>query len=281
MKLANTRFGIAILASTILTDIASIVLFALCVQAKRHKLSSSLSDGISIFDHINSSSFGIWFNILFLIAIWAFIVICLWLLPKIAEKIFSRIKPDEDSSVTFFLAVILAVALIGESIGISIIVSVFIAGMALSNVKALQAQSHLLHHKVEGIGYGFVVPFLFLSIGMKTDLSVFAEAKESIAIVSFVFLGLVMSKIFSGWLAMKISGFDHKRSICTGIMTNPQLSATLAAAAVALQLNMISNVFFNAIVCLSLLTTIPVPIFLKLFIKHANVKFDYVPVLKT
>jgi hypothetical protein len=56
----------------------------------------------------------------------------------------------------------------------------------------------------------------------------------------------------------------------------PQLSATLAAAAVALQLQMISSTFFNAIVCLSILTTVPVPTLVKLLILKGNIKFDNV-----
>jgi hypothetical protein len=51
------------------------------------------------------------------------------------------------------------------------------------------------------------------------------------------------------------------------------LSATLAAAAVALQLQMISATFFNAIVCLSVLTTIPVPTLVKILIVKGKIQF--------
>ena len=44
----------------------------------------------------------------------------------------------------------------------------------------LSEQSHALHRKIEGIGYGFVIPFLF-TIGMKTTASV--AAWENAAIV--------------------------------------------------------------------------------------------------
>ncbi|MBU4099919.1 MAG: hypothetical protein KKH20_00900, partial [Proteobacteria bacterium] len=53
-------------------------------------------------------------------------------------------------------------------------------------------------------------------------------------------------------------------------------SATLAAAAVALQLQMIGQAFFNAIVCLSIFTTIPVPTLVKLLIVKGNIRFDQV-----
>ncbi|HOV77912.1 MAG TPA: hypothetical protein PLS24_07775, partial [Sedimentisphaerales bacterium] len=54
----------------------------------------------------------------------------------------------------------------------------------------------------------------------------------------------------------------------------PQLSATLAAAAVALELDMIRPEFFNGIVCLSIATTIPVPMLVHLLITKGNIQFD-------
>lgn len=109
---------------------------------------------------------------------------------------------------------------------------------------------------------------------MKTDLSVLATANENLVLVGLTFLGLVSSKVLSGWMAMRFSGFGNKKGVCAGLMTVPQLSATLAAATVALQLQMITEVFFNAIVCLSILTIIPIPTLVKLLILKGNIKFD-------
>jgi hypothetical protein len=57
-------------------------------------------------------------------------------------------------------------------------------------------------------------------------------------------------------------------------MTVPQLSATIAAAAVALELKLLDEVFFNAIVVLSLATTLPVPTLVRLLIARSGVSFD-------
>jgi Kef-type K+ transport system membrane component KefB len=111
---------------------------------------------------------------------------------------------------------------------------------------------------------------------MKTDLRILLEAWENAAIVGVTFLGLILSKVASGWFALRLAGFGNKKGLCAGLMTVPQLSATLAAAAVALQLDMIGTVFFNAIVCLSILTTIPVPSLVKLLIVKGNIEFDRV-----
>lgn len=274
LKAVRTRFGVAVLASTVITDVASLILLAICIQFKRHEISGYIAESISIFDHINPGTLGAWFPILFVGTIIAYIGLSMWLIPMAARTVFAHLKPNDDARITCFLAGVLIVVFAGELIGVSLIVGAFIAGMALVGVKAFHDDGWILHKKIEGIGYGFIIPFLFLSIGMKTNLRIVFAAWENAAIVSLTLTGLIASKVFSGWLAMRLSGFNNKKGLCAGLMTVPQLTATLAAAAVALQLQMISPEFFNAIVFLSIGTTIPVPSLMKLFIVKGNIRFD-------
>jgi Kef-type K+ transport system membrane component KefB len=276
LKVTRTRFGVAVLASTVITDIASLVLLAICIQFKRHQIPGRVAGSISVFDHLNPDILGMWFPVVFIAAIALFITMAFLLVPLCSRYVFNRLHPHDDARLTFFLAGLLAVAFVGELIGVSIIVSSFIGGMAMVNVPAFHEQSRVLYRKIEGLGYGFVIPFLFLTIGMKTDLRVLLAAWENIAIAGATLLGLVLSKVGSGWLAMRLSGFGNKKGVCAGLMTVPQLSATLAAAAVALQLQMISSTFFNAIVCLSIFTTLPVPTLVKLLIVKGGIRFDQV-----
>ena len=65
--------------------------------------------------------------------------------------------------------------------------------------------------------------------------------------------------------------------LCAGVMTVPQLSATLAAAAIGKELGMLDNNFFNAIVVLSIVTTLPVPNIVRWLIEHYQLKFRAQP----
>ncbi|NLX24520.1 MAG: cation:proton antiporter [Lentisphaerae bacterium] len=276
LRVTHTRFGVAVLASTVITDIASLVLLAICVQLKRHAVPGGVEGSISIFDHLGPEVLGRAFPVVFLAVIVAFIALALWLVPKFTRRVLLNLHPNDDACISFFLAGLLVVVFLGELIGVNVVVSAFIAGMAMVGVPAFQGDGRLLFRKIEGIGYGFVVPFLFLTIGMKTDLKVLGSAWGNAAIVGATVVGLVVSKVGSGWLALRLSGFGDKKGLCAGLMTVPQLSATLAAAAVALELEMMSATFFNAIVCLSVVTTIPVPILVKLLIVKANIQFDQI-----
>lgn len=274
LKVMKTRFGVAVLASTVITDIASLILLAVCIQLKRHQIPSRVAGSISIFDHIDPTVLGPWFIVTFIAVVLAYIGLSLWLVPVAARTIFDRLHPHDDTRLTFFLMGVLVVVFLGELIGVSIIVGAFIAGMAVVRAPAFHDKGHILHKKIEGAGHGVLIPFLFLTIGMKTDMRILFSAWENSAIVLATVAGLVVSKVGSGWLAMWVSGFTHKKGLCAGLMTVPQLSATLAAAAVALELDMIRPEFFNGIVCLSIATTIPVPMLVHLLITKGNIQFD-------
>jgi Kef-type K+ transport system membrane component KefB len=116
------------------------------------------------------------------------------------------------------------------------------------------------------------VPFLFVSIGMKTDFSAFG-ASGNLLIVLLTVIGLIGSKLFSGWFAMRITGFSNGHGLCAGLMTVPQLSATLAAAAIGKDLGMLSDDFFNAIIVLSIITTLPIPNLVRFVIEKFKLDF--------
>lgn len=271
LNLSKTRFGASVLISTVITDISSIILLAVSVQMQKIKTGASGQGGsLSLLDSVDPSLLGNWFLPLFLGAILLFLVIatiCVW---YVGGKVFRITSASEDSLISFLLFVILVTVLAGEIIGINLIVSAFIAGLALSPLLKEKAS---IFHKFEGIGYGFLIPFLFLSIGMQTDLRVMASP-GNLTVVVLTVLGLVLSKTLSGWAAMRLTGFANGHALCAGLMTVPQLSATLAAAAVGRSLGMLDDNFFNAIVVLSIVTTIPIPSLVRFIIYRRKLRFE-------
>ncbi len=280
LKIAKTIFGSAVLISTVITDVASIVLLAVSVQMK--KMSpvgvSAVHKTLSVFDYIDPKIFGSWFTLVFLVMVILYFLLVLYFVPKAGNMIFRTFSDGEDLIMTCFLFLILLVVLAGEFLGINLVVGAFLAGLGLSRMMQGDSKSGLdVFRKFEGIGYGFLIPFLFISIGMKTDLRMLFDSIGNLNIIILTIVGLVGSKVFSGWLAMRITGFSHLKGICAGVMTVPQLSATLAAAAIGKDLGMLDNNFFNAIIVLSIVTTLPVPNIVRWLIEHYQLKFRAEP----
>ena len=277
LGLSKTRFGAAVLISTVITDIASIILLAVAVQIRRTQLGTGAmsGNGLSIINSLDPNIFGYWFMPLFLLVVILFIGIAIFTVNQIGRRMIKRMENNSDLLVTFLLLTILVTVLAGEFIGINLIVSAFIAGLALSPLLHKEGIQAAVFYKFEGIGYGLLIPFLFISIGMATDFSAFVSA-NNLQIVLLTVIGLITSKLFSGWLSLRLTGFCNAEGLCAGFMTVPQLSATLAAAAIGKSLNMLDSNFFNAIIILSIVTTLPVPSIVRTIIRKNNLQFKQV-----
>ena len=271
LKLSKTKFGAAVLISTIITDIASIILLAVSVQLFRRTNNIShmiVGKTLSIFDHLDSSIFGNQFIPVFLLITLVYLLAVVFLCNWLGKKLLKIFQPGEDMLITIILLIILAAVVVGELFGINLVVGAFIAGLGLS--KVVKEQDMLLFKRFESIGYGFLIPFLFVSIGMECDFAVFRQP-GNMQIVLFTVIGLIVSKVFSGFIAMRVTGFGNAAGIAAGLMTVPQLSATLAAAAIGKDIGILSNSFFNAIIILSLVTTLPIPSMVRFVVTRWNV----------
>ena len=108
---------------------------------------------------------------------------------------------------------------------------------------------------------------------MKTDMRMLFASPGNLSIIVLTVFGLVTSKVFSGWLALRLCGFENMKGLCAGVMTVPQLSATLAAAAIGKDLGMLDDNFFNAVIVLSIVTTLPVPNIVRWIIEKNHLDF--------
>ena len=275
LKLTRSRFGAAVLISTVITDIASIILLAVSVQIKKMgsaEAAEAAKKTLSIFDYIDASVFGSYFTIIFLLIVLIYLAVSVFLVSQFGKWMLKSFHPSEEAMVPVVLLIIMITVLVGEFLGINMVVGAFIAGLALARlVKHTEGDIPLLA-RFESIGYGLLIPFLFISIGMNSNFRAFSQV-ENIYIILFTVTGLIVSKIGSGWIAMRLSGFGNRQGLCAGLMTVPQLSATLAAAAVGKDLGMLDDNFFNAIIILSIVTTIPVPTLVRVIIERSGVKF--------
>ena len=275
LKLSKTRFGAAVLISTVITDIASIILLAVSVQLHRQWNSQAhmvVKGTLSIFDRMDTSLLGNTFTPVFLLIVLAYLAVAILAVNFIGKWLRKVFSPSEDMLITILLLVILITVLVGELLGINLVVGAFIAGLGLS--KVVQDQDMVVFRRFESIGYGFLIPFLFISIGMKTDFSAFTQSDSNVMIIVLTVIGLVLSKLLSGIVAMKCSGFNMPASVSAGLMTIPQLSATLAAAAIGKDLGILDNQFFNTIIILAVVTTLPIPSLVRLVIEKGKVAFE-------
>jgi Kef-type K+ transport system membrane component KefB len=97
---------------------------------------------------------------------------------------------------------------------------------------------------------------------MRTDLSVFTSITHTNLVIT-VILGLILSKVFSGFMAGNLTKFSTKESLLIGFSTIPQLSTTLAVSFTALEIGILNEEVVTSLVILSIVTTFVAPFAIK------------------
>jgi len=83
----------------------------------------------------------------------------------------------------------------------------------------------------------------------------------------------VALKFISGFIALRILGFDRIKNTIGGLLTVPKISASLVAASIGRELGLIGNEIFVTIVALSVITATITPIVVKhIFVAKCNKK---------
>ena len=194
-----------------------------------------------------------------------------WLLPKLKWLATKRISKGDDifeNELQFTVLVLIGLVVFFEFVGLHAIVAGFFGGMIL----AQSLENPLLKAKLHAISYGFFIPVFFVSMGASTDITVFFEGPEALAIMTAVIASLLVSKFVSGWLAGRLAGFNQQSSRLVGAAALPQLSTALAVAFLGFGEGLLDQELLSSIVGLTIVTSIVAPILVSKFSHDISVR---------
>ena len=247
-KLIDTKIGKTIISATVFEDVSSLILLAVILQSFAQKTPIPLP--------------------VYIPTIILLIIVLKTIIPKIEKKYYSKKKGKDlfESELRFIFVVLLATVLLFESLGMHSIIAGFLIGILLGD-----SIRDKVEEKIRTVSYGLFIPIFFLMMGMQTDLSVFLSA-TSVMLTATVVLGLIISKIVSGWVAGRLIKFSGRESLLIGISTIPQLSTTLATAFAALEFGLLNQELITSLVVLSIVTTFVAPLIIKFIVKKKKVE---------
>jgi Kef-type K+ transport system membrane component KefB len=91
---------------------------------------------------------------------------------------------------------------LAESLGLDLALGAFAAGLAVG-LATRDADSEELHHKLDAIGFGFLVPIFFICSGMKLDVRALLEHPASLVLVLVVALALLVARGVAAFVAFR------------------------------------------------------------------------------
>jgi Kef-type K+ transport system membrane component KefB len=246
-NMLHTKLGQSVVITTVLQDIASLMLLSFLLQT---------------IDPVTEVPLYVFYPVLFgvLIALRMFI-------PKMREIVVKLAKGSPDLFQLEFRStflILIGTVIAFELLGLHPIVAGFFSGLVLAD----SIKSKVLKEKIQTISYGIFIPTFFIVIGLKTDLSVFQDLSTVLVTLVVIVVSLIASKYFSGFFAARFVGFSKTESSIFGATSIPQLSTTLATAFIAFNLGVIDQVLLTSLVTLSVVTVLLSPILINRLLKR-------------
>lgn len=147
--------------------------------------------------------------------------------------------------------------------GIADITGAYVAGIVLCNI----SDSEYIEEKIDINSYMIFGPIFFASIGLKTNLSG-VDSSLLLFCVGFVVVAL-LSKIVGCGLMSRICGFKGMDCLKIGIGMMTRGEVALIVAQKGLSVGLMTSEYFTAVILLIIISSISVPILLKLLYAKA------------
>ena len=194
--------------------------------------------------------------ILFLTGTILLILLIVYVLPRLSKWFFTRhISKPRETDLKFIIVVLVVSVAIGELINLHGILIAFLVGTMLGR----NIPDEKTHQKLHGFGYGFFIPIFFVVLGMKMDVSVLYNGTTGIYLIGAIVITLMVSKVLGALIFSYFKKIPLRDGTVLGVTIWPQLSATLAAAAVGFEKGIFDSELLTAIVFMSIISALGTP----------------------
>ncbi len=225
------------IGATIFTDIGALLVLAICLG-------------------INQGDFTA-FDLTFLLGSLAiYTVVVLFGLDRLGKAFFRRSRNDQSNQFLFVLLALFVASVGAEAIGVEKIVGAFLTGLAVNDVIG----DGPVKEKVEFVGAVLFIPIFFVDMGLLLDLQAFEDIFNSVGIPLSILGTLFLSKFLAAFLAKLAYRYSWQQTITMWSLSLPQVAATLAAALIAFQAQIINENVFNSVILLMLITSVVGPL---------------------
>lgn len=228
------------IGATAITDIASLILFAICLP-------------------IHTTGFSVGPFLLQIIYILGFIPAIIFGFNWLGKKAFKHLTEDVAEQMVFLLFVVGFSAGVAELVNVEPIVGAFLAGLAVSRTLPDLG----LRMQMDILGNILFIPSFFISLGILIDPVVVIETvRDHFMLVFAIVMTITITKLLAAWLAGSKFNYTSLEKILIGALMTPQVSSTLAVALVAYEsLNsagdrLIDGAILNSILVLMIVSSI-------------------------
>ncbi len=227
----NEVVGITV-GGTMLTDTAVLIILAV--------ISGSVKDELTMH-----------FWIKFTISVILFLLIVLFIIPKVATWFFRNFEGEKNSHFIFVLAMVFLAAFLSELAGLEPIIGAFAAGIALNR---LIPQTSSLMNRLEFVGNSLFIPFFLISVGMLINLLVLLEGPHALIIAVTLTIVALLGKYIAAWITAALFNYNSASKNLIFGLSSSHAAATIAVIMVGYRIGIVDENILNGTIVLILVT---------------------------
>src|SRR5262245_13798179 len=91
--------------------------------------------------------------------------------PAVVRVLSRTLHQSSQLPIRIVVLLLVALAVLADAFGLDLALGAMAAGMIVGMAARQSADSHVLHLKLDAVGYGFLVPVFFITSGMKLDIA--------------------------------------------------------------------------------------------------------------
>ena len=173
--------------------------------------------------------------------------------PALARIVNMRPEPDHlgAGALAGILAAVLLSAYITEAIGIAVIFGAFLMGLVMPRHTNLTEEAT---KRIEDFVVLLLLPVFFAYTGLRTDVGLLDDP-ELWLLAGGLLVVAIVGKFGGAMLGARVSGLGWRDSAMLGTLMNTRGLTELIALNLALDLGVISEALFTALVLMALVTT--------------------------
>ncbi|WP_292414931.1 cation:proton antiporter [Mesorhizobium sp.] len=162
---------------------------------------------------------------------------------------------SEYAVVTVILAIMGAMALITDLIGVHTVLGAFVAGILVGESPIL---SRHIEGQLRGVITALFMPVFFGVAGLSADLTVLADPELMLLTVALVVIASI-GKFGGAFIGAEFSGMSHAEGIAVGCGMNARGSTEVIVASIGLSMGVLSHNLFTMILTMAVITTLAMP----------------------
>ena len=160
-------------------------------------------------------------------------------------------------------ALILILVSIAQKIDTEIVLGSFLAGIIFSLVVGKAKEE--VSHKLDVIGYGFLIPIFFIMVGVNLNLRIVFENPKSLLKIPVLLLIFFLVKFIPSLLLKRKFGIQN--AVACSMVLSAQLSLIIVGSQMALDANYISTSDYSAFILATIISCVLFPILFEIIYK--------------